>query len=126
MSNAIEDLLRKGVDCIKVIPARHKFDGTVFLALGVNDEEYPYKRLCEICESLGVDDMEIEPKTMAGKEIKLRRELMGLKPNPKYDNIILRLEAERCYNVLEIKYLYCEISAKLSQKADLSFLKPSF
>jgi len=124
IGKVIEDFLRKGVDCIKAIPARHKFDRTLYLALGVGDEDHPYKRLCEICESLGVKDMEVVPKTMTGKNIKLERELMGLNPNPKYENIPLRLESERHYNVLEIKYLYCEIGTKLSQKADLSFLKP--
>lgn len=118
MGRTLDNLAIKGVDCIKIIPSKHKFDGTVFLALGIEDggDEHSYKRLCEICKSLEINDMGIEPGKMTGRKIKQEREYKGMNPNPKYMDIPLRLEEDRYYNVLEIKYIFPEFGRKTLQK----------
>lgn len=124
MSRTLDYLLRKGVDCIKIIPPEHIADGTILLALGVGEDEHSYGRLCKICNSIIMDGVEISPKRMDGEEIKRIRELRGLEPNPKYKGINLKIEEGRSYNVLEIKYLLAEVGIRTSKKYDMSYLGP--
>ena len=119
MGRILDHLASRGIDCVKIIPSKHKFDATVFLLLGIGGENF-----CKICRCLEVGDM-IQPSIMKGENIKLEREFKGLNPNAKYGNVTLKFEEDRRYNVLEIKYVYCEIGAKLSQKVGLNYLKPS-
>lgn len=126
MSRTLDALVRKGIDCIKVIPSEYIANETVFLALGLEEDNHSYERLCKICDSIKTDYMEITPSRMYGKDIKLERELKGLDPNPRYRGVILKIEDNRHYNVLEVRYIFAEIGTKTSQKYDMSYLGPKF
>ena len=126
MSRTLDALVRKGIDCIKVIPSKYIANETVFLALGVGEGDYSYEGLCKICDSIKTGNMEIIPSRMYGKDIKLERELKGLEPNPGYRGVILKIEDNRNYNVLKVRYIFAEIGTKTSQKYDMSYLGPKF
>jgi len=124
IGRTLDALLRRGIDCIKVIPPEHRADETIFLALGVGEDKHSYERLCKICNSIATDDMEITPSRMYGRDIKLRRECKGLESKPTYKGIYLKIEKNRCYNTLGIKYILAEVGIKTSQKNDMSYLSP--
>ncbi|MDP2938499.1 MAG: hypothetical protein Q8O13_00220 [Candidatus Omnitrophota bacterium] len=123
MGRALEALIEKGIDCIKIIPPEHTADDTIFLALGLGEDGNSYERLCNICSSIEIDDMGITPSRMYGRDIKLRRKFRGLEPKPNYKGMNLKIEENRHYNVVGIRYVLAEVSAKTSQKHDMSYLK---
>lgn len=125
MGRALDALIRKGIDSIKIIPKQYIGDETVFLALGTEGDGLSFEGLCKICDSIHIHDMEISPNTKTGEEIKNTRQYRGLEPNPKYRGINLKLEDGKHYNVVGIKYVLAEIGITTSRKCDLSYLKPS-
>jgi hypothetical protein len=126
MGRALDVLLTKGIDCIKIIPPKNIADETVFLALGIDEGGVSYEGLCKICKSTHIEGMEIFPVRKTGEYIKNKMVLRGLEPDPKYRGLKLKIEAGKLYNLVGIRYIPAEVGTKASTKQDVSYLNPNY
>ncbi len=108
MSRTIDYLIRQGIDCIKIAKPKHRFDGTLFLPLNLDDRDF-LKRICQAGWIETSDYMKIETEGMSGREI------MDL-------NAKLSLEENKRYDVIKISYIPPPVSKETLKRADVSYM----